>query len=57
MLIDVSTKQPGCVILVFYLLAKPVKSVHIQFSEKNVVTSPGAGRVRVLELRMVMNMY
>ena len=36
MLMKVPPEDPGCVMFVFYLLAKPVKSVNIQFSGKNV---------------------
>ena len=54
MLMKVPPEDPGCVMFVFYLLAKPVKSVNITFSEKCVLPSPSACRVRVLELSMVM---
>ena len=57
MLMKVPPEDPGCVMFVFYLLAKPVKSVNITFSEKCVLPSPSACRVRVLELSMVNDIH
>ena len=37
------------VVLELYLLVGPKKSVYLVFQEKFVLTSPGAGRVGVLE--------
>ena len=54
----VPPEEPGCVMFVFYLLAQPVKSVNIQFSEKKIVLLwLGACMVRVLELSMVMDIH